>query len=230
VADATDWDGLRRAAEHTARNGDPIAARVLALLAENARLTADRDRLREDLPELGSVPSPPGYSADVYRAEDADRTLCLMYEPPGGPPRSIAVANLPSFLMGVMAKRDELREERDKLQAFKNWVHDYLDGQGVPHDPDPEGNARHGCRIGGRMNWLVARIAELQAGLEPFAEYARIVDPAAHPDNPIDDACPPPPDQRDPAHPHYNAKPVPTVGDCRRAAELLAPKEEKPNG
>jgi hypothetical protein len=53
---------------------------------------------------------------------------------------------------------EKIVAERDKLQAFKNWIHDYLDAQGVPRDPDPEGNARHGCRIGGRMSWLVSRL------------------------------------------------------------------------
>jgi hypothetical protein len=50
---------------------------------------------------------------------------------------------------------------RDQLQAFKDWVHAYLDARGVPADPDPDGTRQHGCRIGGRMRWVFDRIAEL---------------------------------------------------------------------
>jgi hypothetical protein len=69
---------------------------------------------------------------------------------------------------------------------------------------------------------LIAENAELRAALKPFADYAGIVWDGAHPLNPIGDACPPPPDKLDPAHPDFNAKPLPTIGDCRRAAALLA--------
>jgi hypothetical protein len=58
--------------------------------------------------------------------------------------------------------RDEVSEicrltaELDKLQAFKDWVHPWLDAHGVPHDPDPEKTAATGCRISNRMAWLLA--------------------------------------------------------------------------
>jgi hypothetical protein len=42
-----------------------------------------------------------------------------------------------------------------ELQKFKDWVHSWLDGQGVPHDPYPDETKEHGCRVGGRMKWLV---------------------------------------------------------------------------
>lgn len=51
----------------------------------------------------------------------------------------------------------EMKEERDKLLAFKTWVHSWLDANGVPADPDPEKTASTGCRIGGRMEWLKVR-------------------------------------------------------------------------
>jgi hypothetical protein len=47
-------------------------------------------------------------------------------------------------------------EKAIELQKFKDWVHAWLDGQGVPHDPYPEETKQHGCRVGGRMKWLVA--------------------------------------------------------------------------
>lgn len=52
---------------------------------------------------------------------------------------------------------DKCIADRDALaaaQKFKAWVHSFLDSKGVPHDPDPEGNAKHGCRISGRMQWV----------------------------------------------------------------------------
>ncbi len=46
--------------------------------------------------------------------------------------------------------------ERDKLAAFKRYVHERLDVAGVPLDPDPQRTSEHGCRIGGRLDWLLA--------------------------------------------------------------------------
>jgi hypothetical protein len=52
---------------------------------------------------------------------------------------------------------DALTAERDKLQAFKAWVHQYLDAHGVPHHP-PGTHGAEGCRIGDRMDWLMDRL------------------------------------------------------------------------
>ena len=49
-------------------------------------------------------------------------------------------------------KGADLTKERDKLQKFKEYVHNRLDRIGIPADPDPEKNAAHGCRIEGRLN------------------------------------------------------------------------------
>lgn len=46
--------------------------------------------------------------------------------------------------------------ELAKLRAFKKYVHDRLDAAGVPADPQPEENAKHGCRIEGRLNYVLA--------------------------------------------------------------------------
>jgi hypothetical protein len=45
-------------------------------------------------------------------------------------------------------------QRADKLQAFKDWVHGYLDSKGVPHHP-PGTHGAEGCRIGDRMDWLM---------------------------------------------------------------------------
>ncbi len=52
-----------------------------------------------------------------------------------------------------------MRAERDKLQAFKSWVHTYLDSHDVPHHP-PGTHGAAGCRIGDRMDWLMAELAD----------------------------------------------------------------------
>lgn len=49
-------------------------------------------------------------------------------------------------------------ERAAKLQKFKDWVHNYLDAHGVPHHP-PGSHGAAGCRIGDRMDWLMARLA-----------------------------------------------------------------------
>ena len=82
-------------------------------------------------------------------------------------------------------------------------------------------------------NWHLAHEAQhengkLREALKPFADYAGIVSESADPTNPIGDACPPPPEEMRGQNWH-NARPLPTLGDCRRAAELLANKDELPN-
>lgn len=56
----------------------------------------------------------------------------------------------------------KLETDRDKLQAFKDWVHAYLDEHGVPHHP-PGPHGAEGCRIGDRMDWLMDKIKGLEA-------------------------------------------------------------------
>src|SRR5687768_11404636 len=51
-------------------------------------------------------------------------------------------------LAKALAENERLRAERDALAKFKAWVHDWLTGVGVPHDPDPEHTKEHGCRVG----------------------------------------------------------------------------------
>jgi len=72
-------------------------------------------------------------------------------------------------------QRDEiakLQTKVAKLQRFKDWVHQYLDDRGVPHHP-PGTHGAEGCRIGDRMDWLMARIERLKAELDGLV---RIID------------------------------------------------------
>ncbi len=49
----------------------------------------------------------------------------------------------------------------EKLQAFKDWVHGYLDTHGVPHHP-PGPHGAEGCRIGDRMDWLMQYLEDFK--------------------------------------------------------------------
>lgn len=53
-------------------------------------------------------------------------------------------------------------EQVKKLQAFKDWVHSYLDARGVPAEfPDGE-HTKRGCRIGDRMDHVFAELEALR--------------------------------------------------------------------
>lgn len=73
-----------------------------------------------------------------------------------------------------------LLAEVDRLQAFKTWVHAYLDSQGVPHHP-PGTHGAAGCRIGDRMDWLMERLRGAEAEREAcHALYAEILRRCGH--------------------------------------------------
>lgn len=52
---------------------------------------------------------------------------------------------------------EEMTAERDRLQAFKDYVHEWLDKAGVPEDPNGPHSAE-GCRVGDRLDWLMATL------------------------------------------------------------------------
>lgn len=63
--------------------------------------------------------------------------------------------------MGVRATLNETAAiaasaEVKKLQQFKDFVHKWLDDNGVPHDPAKTGEA--GCRVEGRLEWLKTKL------------------------------------------------------------------------
>lgn len=76
-------------------------------------------------------------------------------------------------LMRSLAEFEAERAKAEKLQRFKDWVHNYLDKRGVPHHP-PGVHGAEGCRIGDRMDWLMAKVAGLEvenARLQSLASY-----------------------------------------------------------
>ena len=73
---------------------------------------------------------------------------------------------------GRLWKKSEIEKalaERDKLQAFKDWVHTYLDTHNVPHHP-PGVHGAAGCRIGDRMDWLMSQVQEVRMSTESKPE------------------------------------------------------------
>lgn len=77
--------------------------------------------------------------------------------------------------------------ERDKLQAFKDWVHAYLNGKGVPHHP-PGVHGAEGCRIGDRMDWVWATMSSdmnrIVSGFRShLGDLIRRIGPARRPDD-----------------------------------------------
>ncbi len=88
-------------------------------------------------------------------------------------------------LEACMAERDSLKKENldlrsrnheiaaKKHHAFKTFVHKFLDDAGVPTDPEPEHTREHGCRIRGRLSWLVAHMVDAKRW-RAFRASARI--------------------------------------------------------
>lgn len=60
-------------------------------------------------------------------------------------------------LAALRAELASASERADKLQAFKDYVHQRLDDAGIPSDPDSPHKAA-GCRIGGRLDVVLARV------------------------------------------------------------------------
>jgi hypothetical protein len=56
-----------------------------------------------------------------------------------------------------MEKAFEQSSKADKLQKFKDYVHDRLDKMEVPVDPESPHKAE-GCRIGGRLDYVESKI------------------------------------------------------------------------
>lgn len=69
----------------------------------------------------------------------------------------------------------DVMQQRDHLQEFKDWVHDWLDANDIPADPNPEQTTSTGCRISGRLEYLLqARNEAIEvAAARILAEHER---------------------------------------------------------
>lgn len=63
-----------------------------------------------------------------------------------------------SLLQSQLTEKDK---EIDKLQKFKDYVHERLDKMGVPVDPESPHKAA-GCRIGGRLDYIESEVERLK--------------------------------------------------------------------
>ncbi|MBS0200483.1 MAG: hypothetical protein JSR70_08540 [Proteobacteria bacterium] len=72
-----------------------------------------------------------------------------------------------SDIAAELAWRDR---QIDELRAFKQYVHDRLDGMGIPVDPDSPHKAA-GCRIGGRLDYVEQTLSarSVQGEAKPVA-------------------------------------------------------------
>ncbi len=75
-----------------------------------------------------------------------------------------AVGEVRGPFIGPVEDVAALKAAHDKLARFKAYVHDRLDAAGVPVDPESAHKAE-GCRIGGRLDWLLASHEEVKARL-----------------------------------------------------------------
>lgn len=64
---------------------------------------------------------------------------------------------IPDWAEKLERENVALKAEIEKLRAFKAYVHQRLDGARVPTNVDPVETLRTGCRIEGRLSWLIER-------------------------------------------------------------------------
>lgn len=77
-----------------------------------------------------------------------------------------------SSVVLVLTATDEEAYQLLRVQAFKIWVHQYLDNHGVPaHPPGIHGAA--GCRIGDRLDWLMNKLKEAERRVSELVCDAR---------------------------------------------------------
>ncbi len=64
---------------------------------------------------------------------------------------------LADMLNALTAEVERLRADVAKGDAFKTFVHAYLDAHGVPHGDPTNKHQQEGCRIGARLDLLLAQ-------------------------------------------------------------------------
>jgi hypothetical protein len=93
-------------------------------------------------------------------------TVAVNSEEWQGPPYQLAEVQGGERIARLIAEAPDVLAERDKLKRFKDYVHSRLDAAGVPTDPDSPHKAE-GCRIGGRLDVVLARCDILNEILKP---------------------------------------------------------------
>jgi hypothetical protein len=75
----------------------------------------------------------------------------------------------------LLEDAERIQTERDKLQRFKDYVHQRLDLADVPADPESPHRVE-GCRIGGRLDVLIGARDELLSAARAIAACPRVRD------------------------------------------------------
>lgn len=86
---------------------------------------------------------------------------------------SLVVAEAAAALKATESAAVEVSAAQlERLSTFKKYVHDRLDQMNVPTDPEPVASAAHGCRIEGRLNWLLDQMIEAEDKAETLEAAA----------------------------------------------------------
>jgi hypothetical protein len=80
-------------------------------------------------------------------------------------PINILNDNRTTVAKAICPEYQKVEDERDKLQAFKDYVHKRLDDAGIEKNPIGE-HSKAGCRIGDRLDLVFDRNAKLVEALE----------------------------------------------------------------
>lgn len=81
-----------------------------------------------------------------------------------------SASELTTVAKAICPEYQKVEDERDKLQAFKDYVHKRLDDAGIEKNPIGE-HSKAGCRIGDRLDLVFDRNAKLVEALREFNTY-----------------------------------------------------------
>jgi hypothetical protein len=88
------------------------------------------------------------------------------------------IAQLRDELAEAKHQAERAEKERDKLQAFKDYVHGRFDTAGIERDPESVHKAE-GCRVGGRFDILISErnryLKELDEALAKLQQPDRMI-------------------------------------------------------
>jgi hypothetical protein len=137
--------------------------------AEDACLLGTMDEGQMVRDAVLALLRPPEPIPDIFPADLLDEfirdALAILDPGPVTLKPELRSAVLKSIIQ--LARKAEARcsaaiDEAADLRKFKTFVHRRLDEYQVPSDPFPEENAKHGCRISGRLQWLNERRMTLE--------------------------------------------------------------------
>ncbi len=116
---------------------------------EEARMTTELEQARKRIGEL-----------EAERDDERDRKECAQQAADDAEEALLAGEKVSPLTARIRAEQvdgfGKLAVDNLTLKAFKTYVHKRLDEAGVPADPYPEATAKSGCRIEGRLTFVLA--------------------------------------------------------------------------